>query len=294
MAVKIRNQVNFSKKRRCLRGMTLLEVLVALGILVAGLASVAALMPAAGARLADAISIDRAGTLAANAHADLKNRGILISSTIFPNNTEITGSSGRICVIGAAMGPLASGTYPITAGTLTTGSFCSPSVLPPTFSTTLQDSIELSATNSLVTDANSVSYSVTVVPTATGTISAGSPVRVGVIVFKRPDVAWMEIPLTYTGPGVFEIRASSTAEQNEANRKQFLPPCSWVFAAKGGAPAASRWLHVASSWTTQERRSFVSFSGPTADIDALTVSGTLTVQAFTHVLLADDRAAILK
>ncbi|MBM4058212.1 MAG: hypothetical protein FJ275_08255, partial [Planctomycetes bacterium] len=50
-------------------GMTLLEVLVACGILVMGLASVAAMLPAAGARLAEATAIDRAGTLSANCFA---------------------------------------------------------------------------------------------------------------------------------------------------------------------------------------------------------------------------------
>lgn len=288
------------------RGMTLLEVLVSIGILVAGLASIAALMPAAGARLAEATAIDRAATLAANAHADLRNRVILTSSTtLFPINTVITASTGPVCVFGAAFtsgsGQIGSGTYPITSGTLTTGTFCRGT---PSLTMTLLDDIQLSATNTLVTNSNSLSYSVTVVPTSTGTISAGSPVLVGVAVFKRPDVTWMQIPLVKVGAGVFEIRTSTAPAENESTRKQFCSACSWVFAAKGGAPAQSRWLHIGGSWTTQSLnadgrlvpdRSFVSFSDATSEIvDSLVVSGTLNVQAFTNVLSVEERPATLK
>lgn len=288
------------------RGITLLEVLVSIGILVAGLASIAALMPAAGARLAEATAIDRASTLAANAHADLRNRGILTSSACFPSNTEITGSTGRICVFGAAFpagsGQIASGSFSIASGTLNTGTFCTRTTSSLTMS--LQDDVQLLATNTLATNSNSLSYSVTVVPTSTGTVSLGSPVRVGVAVFKRPDVTWMQIPLIKIGAGVFEIQTSPTPVQNESTRKQFCSACSWVFAAKGGAPAQSRWLHIAGSWTTQSLnangrlvpdRSFVSFSDATSEIvDSVVLSGTLNVQAFTNVLSVDERPAILK
>lgn len=288
------------------RGITLLEVLVSIGILVAGLASIAALMPAAGARLAEATAIDRTSTLAANAHADLRNRNLLTSSACFPSNTEITGSTGRICVFGPAFpggsGQIASGSYSIASGTLNTGTFCT----RPTSSLTmsLQDDVQLSAANTLVTNSNSLSYSVTVVPTSTGTVSVGSPALVGVVVFKRPDVTWMQIPLIKKGTGVFQIQTSPTPAQNESTRKQFLPACSWVFAAKGGAPAESRWLQIAGSWTTQSLnaegrlepdQSFVSFSDGTSEIvDSISLSGTLNVQAFTNVLGVDERPATLK
>jgi Tfp pilus assembly protein PilV len=68
--------------RSCRAGVTLLEVLVACGILVVGLASVASILPAAGTRLAQATLEDRAGTAAANAYADIVNRG-LVAADIF-------------------------------------------------------------------------------------------------------------------------------------------------------------------------------------------------------------------
>lgn len=267
--------------------MTLLEVLVALGILVAGLASVAALMPAAGARLADATAIDRAGTLAANAHADLRNRGLLTAS-LFPANRVITASTSHICVIGDAFPdtPFLSGTSFISG---TFSKYSIPGTLP-TFTMTLQDDLQLSGTT-LLTNTTSVSYAATVLPTATGTLSAGSPVRVGVVVFKRPNVEWKEIRLQRIGTGLFQLITSATATQNELDRKRFLPACSWVFATSTTAPAQSRWLQVGSSWTLSGSSSCVSFSDTESTVLS---SGTITVQAFTNVLRVDERPAILK
>lgn len=280
--------------------MSLLEVLVALGILVAGLASVAALLPAASARLADATAIDRAGTLAANAHADLRNRGILTAATIFPTSPVITASSSQIRVLGNAFpdAPFATGT------SFVSGTFfkSSPASLPAA-AMTLQDDLQLSGSvnlsgtaNPLVTNPVSVTYAVTVVPTATGTVSVGSPVRVGVVVFKRPNVDWIPVQLTKRGAGVFQVITSSTATaaQNELTRKRFFPSCSWSFATSGTAPAQSRWLRVGSSWTLSGT-SFVSFSDADADVIAsVPTNSSLTVQAFSNVLRVDERPAILR
>ena len=74
-------------------GFSLLEVLVACGILVIGLTSIAAILPAASSRLAEATAEDRAGTLAANAYAEAVARGLL-SSDLFPAS-----SSGTTCVV---------------------------------------------------------------------------------------------------------------------------------------------------------------------------------------------------
>ena len=59
------------------RGITLLEVLISLGILSVGLASVVALIPAGGDQAKKAIIDDRRGTLGLNALADCVNRGLL-------------------------------------------------------------------------------------------------------------------------------------------------------------------------------------------------------------------------
>jgi Tfp pilus assembly protein PilV len=64
--------------------MTLLEVLVACGILVVGLASIAAMLPAAGSRLGQAALEDRAGNLAGNALAQARSAGA-IAADVFSN-----------------------------------------------------------------------------------------------------------------------------------------------------------------------------------------------------------------
>lgn len=87
----------------CRSGFSLLEVLVAMGILVTGLASVAALLPAAGSRLAEATAIDRAGTLSANAQADLVNRRVYSSDLFRLGPMEPAPSTKRDFVTGKAV-----------------------------------------------------------------------------------------------------------------------------------------------------------------------------------------------
>ena len=53
-------------------GFSLLEVLVACGILVVGLASIAAILPAAGSRLSEAAAQDRAVAAAAVAMSEIR------------------------------------------------------------------------------------------------------------------------------------------------------------------------------------------------------------------------------
>jgi len=59
------------------RGITILEVLIAIGILAIGLASVAAIIPAARSQAARAVILDRAALHAANVLADAATFGVL-------------------------------------------------------------------------------------------------------------------------------------------------------------------------------------------------------------------------
>lgn len=63
-----------SRGRPAPRGLTLLEVLVACGILVLGLAGIAGLLPAASSQLSQAATEDRAGVLSSNAASEVINR----------------------------------------------------------------------------------------------------------------------------------------------------------------------------------------------------------------------------
>lgn len=76
-------------------GFSLLEVLVACGILVIGLASIAAILPAAGARLAEATATDRAAALAAIAMSEIQARG-LVSPELFVGTPAASGSAAVV------------------------------------------------------------------------------------------------------------------------------------------------------------------------------------------------------
>ncbi len=66
-------------------GITLMEVLIAIGILAVGLSSVAALLPAGGSQAKKAVMADRASSLAANALSDAMTAGIARpASLVFP------------------------------------------------------------------------------------------------------------------------------------------------------------------------------------------------------------------
>jgi type II secretory pathway pseudopilin PulG len=69
------------------RGITLLEVLVACAILIFALSGIAAILPAAGSRLAESVAEDRAALLAANVYADLESSGVL-AHTLFATSTS--------------------------------------------------------------------------------------------------------------------------------------------------------------------------------------------------------------
>ena len=73
------------------RGVTLLEVLIAIGILAVGLTSVVSLVPAGRSQAARAVVLDRAGVLAANALADAATFGLL-------RPDALTGTSGLVVI----------------------------------------------------------------------------------------------------------------------------------------------------------------------------------------------------
>lgn len=68
-------QLDPSARHAGRRGLSLLEVLIACGVLALGLAGVAAILPAAGQRFGAATVADRARFVAVNAHAEMLNRG---------------------------------------------------------------------------------------------------------------------------------------------------------------------------------------------------------------------------
>jgi hypothetical protein len=275
-------------------GMSLLEVLVSLGILAAGLASIAALLPAAGARLGDAAALDGAVALAANVNADLRIRGALVA-------TMFSGSAAPQAVVSGSMfSAFASSTSVI---------FKDPIPLYPTTSL-IQNDLQLGVTGTTVEQKDSgVCCGVTVVPmlSATSSVNAGATALISVATFKNTNVQSQRIVLTAasgtasvlsgTNAAVFTTGSNAAAD---SVRKQFLRSCAWVLASNTTASGTARpmWLQIGGSWTTTDAAglpngSYVSFSNP-AGASTLLSSGSLTVQGFTNIIRVDERTATLR
>jgi type II secretory pathway pseudopilin PulG len=261
------------------RGMTLLEVLVACGILVVGLASVAAILPAAASLLADAATVDRSAALAANAAADLVGRGVLKASS-FPAGikTIVIGDMFPATPFNASpykrdsglRGSIDEAAY----GTIAYGATLAPSYLPPSG------------------------------------LQAGMPARLSIAVFRRNDAEFRNIKVEAVGngpaSGVFRISEVSappnppetTPAALEMARRRFLRGCSWVLVDRNGVVT---WLHIGSSWATfapntkaqQIAGSYVSFTDPQA-ATSVASGNTLQVVAFSGLVRLEERLVTLE
>lgn len=201
-------------------GLTLLEVLVAGGILAIGLASVAALLPAASARLGQATQQDRAGVLAANARAECVNRG-LVAADIFPS-TALTAA----CVfgeLGGVSGAGITGPLPLAGQRLGTPGGDQHFAEDPAFR-----------------------WGGMLAP-ASGSATAGMPATLSIAVFRKAPISPTTISLTGSSNSpLFRLTTSSTnGLRDEATRRRFLPACSQVLAIT----TPPRWVRVTSSWT---------------------------------------------
>lgn len=261
-------------------GMTLLEVLIACGILVVGLASVAAILPAAASLLGEAATVDRASALAANASADLIGRGVLKSSLFAGGlKTVVIGDMFPATPFNAApfrrdsslRGPIDETAY----ATASYGATLSPFYTPPSG------------------------------------IQPGMPARLAIAVFTKTDPDCRGIKLEAVGgapaSGVFRVTeilarapdpAVTTPAGLELARRRFLRGCSWVLATTNGGIT---WLHVGSSWATfvantraQEiAGSYVSFTDPQAAAAAAN-GNALQVFAFDGIVRLDERVVTLE
>jgi hypothetical protein len=235
--------------------MTLLEVLVACGILVVGLASVAAILPAASSLLAEAANIDRAAALAANAAADVKARGVLRASLF------------------------AGGIKTLVSGDL--------------FASSKFNTAPFKKQAGLGTPADEAIYArldyafaVTPFPSP-GPVQSGTPAQLTVAVFRKSDAeaSGQQFQLAAVGGGVYKLTGPSA----QADRKRFFPGCSWVLAKAGDS---IHWLHVAGSWQTGAD-AFIAFTDAAAATAAAS-GGTLNVDRFNPVLCINETIITLE
>jgi len=266
-------------------GLSLLEVLVAGGILAVGLASVSALLPAASARLGQATQQDRAGVLAANARAECVNRG-LVAADIFSSATTA-------CVFGELAG---------LSGTGIAGASANLAQRTGTSTFRLADDPAFRWGAMLTPESGGAT---------SGTAMAGLPATLSIAVFRKGATISGTIrltggtssPLFQLSSGMLAIRKGSGWESvnpNEAYRRQFFPACSHAVALTGTSPPRWVWVRVTSSWTmpgpitsgsenVAGRRSFV-----VLDPNPLTGSGTtVNVIGFNGLLRVDHHPVTL-
>jgi len=282
-------------------GFSLLEVLVACGILVIGLTSVAAILPAAGARFAEAALYDRAA-----AAANVGMSEVLLKNVASAKLFGTPPVQNVAVVFGEVLPKLVSGITPSPTG-----------IRAPKFTAGVADAVD--PTTVFLTSLFDMGTS----PERRGfflgdevlyeapTASAGTmPVRsvaAGIKTFKR-GVCWgamvtpypwganpasmtqalvtvavfkssgeiKQIPLTLVSPGVYKMTTA-----NEATRKKFLAGCSWALALPStGAP---QWLAINSSWKSGAA-AYVSFRE-----SSLPSGSTLNVVGFEGLLNVVDQ-----
>jgi type II secretory pathway pseudopilin PulG len=281
------------------QGFTLLEVLVACGILVVSLASIAAILPAAGSMLAEANAQSRATSLAANALSELRNRRLLAADVFMPG-----ASSARIGrLLDAANEDLDNdGVLDAGEDTNANGLLDTP---PPLANLSMVDGRIDRVRNFQLED--DVVYSL---PGASGlpgnsfvkngsagareyrdavcwgamlvsdSVSppAGSLALLSVAIFKKAPASSI---INLYSPGatppsdrrmlaLFEgdMQASPSPGnaarrgQDESNRKRLLAPGTAILLVPRAAGERHRWVRVTSSWTTNEPASVTSEPAP--------------------------------
>jgi type II secretory pathway pseudopilin PulG len=284
-------------------GITLLEVLVACGILVVGLASLASVLPAAGSRLAQASVEDRAGVAAANAYAECVARG-LVTSDLFVSSTRACGfGRGFEEIVGPIVDmsgqPASRRQRGRTLLVSTTTAILQPKRLlldriDEVRGFVLEDDLSFQPStgdtplNGFITippnqepghrlSRPGVCWGAMLAPVS-GTAVAGVEAALSIAVFRKECEETASLSLTQQSGSLYVVSSGTTAGATGATtystpaavaavRKQFLPGCGYVIALPTAAPAMPKWVRVTSSWTNSEPTGDVAYVA--LDLDAL-------------------------
>ena len=233
------NQLNASRG-----GWTVLEVLISSGIMVVGLACVAALLPAAAQRMSQAVSEDRVGTVAANAYADIMTRRSpgLLSARPGGNNW----AKSDIQVFGTAASSLANVTGKVQVHqendkAITASDWENQDALE--FDTASGSPVNTFGSNGRKARANPMCWLATLVPDAgaNNPVGAGNVAELSIAVFKKQPSA-TEIVAGSLAGGVLTIGGNAV---DDDTRRQLAKGCGSVLAL-GTTP---EWIRVNASWT---------------------------------------------
>lgn len=271
--------------RRSRSGITLLEVLVACGVLVLGLASIAALLPAAGSRLGQASLQDRAGTLAANAYSEVVGRGLAAVGSF--TNPRLGVGFGR-----------GLGTLPAELP----AAFAAPSaavnsLIDPNRGFFLEDELVYGPPATAATPVNefndgvrsfreAICWGATLIPTApagqgagqAGGLAPGTPAILSVAVFRRQPIL-KKFPLTQENGNLYRLQAADTGAL-----KTYLASCAHVLVASADPARGPRWCPVVASWQAGGN-CYVSFGN---DDFAQLAGASPTVLAFDSLVRLDQ------
>lgn len=280
-------------------GLSLLEVLVACGILVLGLTGIAAILPAAASRLGQATQADRGGILAANAYAEVMNSG-LAAADLFSSGTRacvfgeglrlVTTATGPGFPTGTASQVLAAATGVLSNRIDTTRGFLLPDDLVYNSNNVSELPLNVFESGSTALRAFNTGICWGAMLAASGSAAPGGSATLSVAIFRRPTPAFTGLGLSgAVGATTFQFPTGTNGIRDEGLRKQFLPPCGQVLAIT----RPPQWLRIQSSWTTpgpivsgtedtRLRRSFV-----VLDRNPMTSGSTLPVIAFDQLLRVD-------
>ena len=274
----------------CREGFTILEVLISAGIMVIGLACVASLLPAAAQRMSQAVSEDRAGTLAANAYADITTRrslGLLSPSQLASDYGVTNWQRGEIFAFGMVKTGGQSPDYldsVIKNCDNATAHAVDWSVADvndnrlqifPTLKTwVIEDALTFddsggAPVNTFDSDGsrslrpNPMCWLATVVPDGAGAAQAGDAATVSLAIFKKqPDEQGMRSG--NLNGGVLQIKDSTNTlvSVDDDTRRQFVKGCGSVLAL-GSTP---EWIRINASWTDANGTHLICDSSYTGDV----------------------------
>jgi hypothetical protein len=281
-------------------GFSLLEVLVACGVLVAGLAGIAAIMPAAGARLGEASAQDRAAAAVANAFVDISARGLVSKSLFQTGPTTYSGTSAA--VFGAAMPVMPAGIpnlFPV-SGNVAAASWLATRIdsndsqnrgffLEDELIYLTSDDVPLNSfgDGDGVREFNrGICWSALVAPMPWLTSPESMKVaKVSVAVFRKPPVETMDMQFQQVAGNVFNVISPATLD--DSARKTFLKPCGFVLGVPmSSGTAAPQWLEINSSWM---KGSTPQVSIRSDSYAASMVAGEIRAIGFEHLLTVTEQ-----
>ena len=281
----------------CREGFTILEVLISAGIMVIGLACVASLLPAAAQRMSQAVSEDRAGTLAANAYADITARrslGLLAPSQLASDYGVANWNRGEIFAFGMVK---TSGANPkILHDEI--AKYCDNydstvhavdwsvanvngnrlQIFPTSKTWVIEDALTFddsggAPVNTFDSDGsrslrpNPMCWLATVVPDGAGVAQAGDAATVSLAIFKKqPDEQGMRSG--YLNAGVLQIKDNSNTLVNvdDDTRRQFVKGCGSVLALPSTPGSTPEWIRINASWTDANGTHLICDSVYTGDV----------------------------